>query len=94
MKLPDMRSQNSTHLFFVNGRKVTAASFILLIVIANIWFIYRLTGEAVPSWTSFLFFSGALGVLLGFLCMLPGWLNPSKLQYEKAEDEGCDKNDH
>jgi hypothetical protein len=90
--LPEKRSKNSTQFLFVAGRKVTAISFILLILIANVWFIYRLTGETMPEWTSFLFFPGVLGVLLGFFMMAPGWLNPSKLHQEQAEDAEYDKN--
>lgn len=92
--MSEIRSQNSTQGLFLAGRKVTAVSFIILILIANVWFIYRLTGETLPEWTSFLFFPGVLGVLLGFFMMLPGWLNPSKLQREEAQDADDEKNGH
>lgn len=71
---------------------MTAVSFIVLIVIANVWFIYRLTGETMPVWTAFLFLPGIMGVLVGFFMMLPGWLNPSKLHREEAQDVDYDKN--
>lgn len=92
--MSELPAQNSTQSLFVAGRKVTAVSFIVLIVVANVWFIYRLTGETMPEWTSFLFVPGVLGVLLGFFMMLPGWLNPSKLQREEAQDADYDNNDH
>lgn len=90
--MSEIRSQNSTQFLFVAGRKVTAVSFIVLIVIANVWFIYRLTGETMPVWTAFLFLPGIMGVLVGFFMMLPGWLNPSKLHGEEGQDVDYDKN--
>jgi hypothetical protein len=37
---------------FQLGRRVTALSFIGLILIGNVWVIYKFTGESAPAWSA------------------------------------------
>jgi purine-cytosine permease-like protein len=75
------------------GRKLTAIAFILLILIANFWLIKRFTGEANPQWTEWIFFLGASAALVGFLLMVPGWLNPQLTNDNSGDDLESDKSE-
>ena len=65
---------------------MTALAFIVMLLVANFWFIRRFTGESFPEWTHYLFFGGVFFVAVGFFLMVPGWLNPSKIQIESDKD--------
>jgi hypothetical protein len=80
-----------THKLQIFGKKLTAVAFIFLILIGNIWVIYRFTGETLPPWTTDFFAGGVFFVFVGFLLMVPGWINPSGLIAENPEDSGNDK---
>ena len=77
----------------VAGRKVTALSFILLILIANFWLIKRFTGEPVASWSQDFFYIGVCGAGLGFLLMLPGWIYPPVINDDSSEKTETPKQD-
>ena len=78
----------------VAGKKVTACSFILLILIANFWVIKRFTGEPVASWSQDLFYFGVFGAALGFLLMVPGWIYPTVIADDSPENPENAKQDH
>jgi hypothetical protein len=82
------------HKFFIIGRKTTAASFILLIGVANYWLIQRFTGHESSEWSLQLFILGAIAAGLGFLMMVPEWVKPSKLMQESSEIVERDAKDH
>jgi hypothetical protein len=71
---------------YVRGRKLTALSFIVMILVANFWFILRFTGGAFPNWSQYLFFGSVFFVAVGFFMMLPNWINPLKTQIESDDD--------
>lgn len=72
------------------GKKLTALSFILLILIGNLWVIYRFTGESLPQWTIEVFFVGVAIVFMGFLMMVPDLFNPAENTSESTEDSKKD----
>jgi hypothetical protein len=81
-----VNNQSFIAKIFLIGRRVTALAFIVMLLVANFWFIFRFTGEAFPEWTHNLFFTCVFFVAVGFFMMLPGWLNPSKIRIESHED--------
>jgi len=70
---------------YIGGRKLTALSFIVMILVANFWFILRFTGGVFPDWSKYLFFGCVFFVAVGFFMMLPNWLNPLKTQIESDD---------
>ena len=71
---------------YTAGRKVAAVSFIWLILVANFWFILRLTNKPFPEWSERMFVIGILGVAIGFFLMIPRWIKPSKSVAETDKD--------
>ena len=71
---------------YTAGRKVAAVSFIWLILVANFWFILRVTNKPFPEWSERMFMMGVLGVVIGFFLMIPRWINPLKYLAETDED--------
>ena len=71
---------------YTAGRKVAAVSFIWLILVANFWFILRVTNKPFPEWSERMFVIGVLGVVLGFFLMIPQWVKPSEPVTETDED--------
>lgn len=76
---------------YTAGRKVVAVSFIWLILVANFWFILRLTNKPFPQWSELLFVIGILGVVIGFFLMIPKWIKPLKPVAETDEDSDDSK---
>jgi hypothetical protein len=68
------------------GRRVTALSFIGLILIGNLWLIKKFTGEVASDWSASLFYFFSLMVAIGALLMVPYWVKPSK----DSEESGVD----
>lgn len=81
-----MSSESFISRLFVLGRKITASAFVVMLLVANFWFIRRFTGEPFPEWTHYLFVTCVFFVAMGFFLMIPGWLNPSKIQIESDKD--------
>ena len=63
-----------------------AIAFIIMILVANIWFIQRMTDGDIPQWTYVVFFLCLLAVFFGFLMMLPSWFNTLKTRDESDEN--------
>ena len=78
--------KNTILILTMAGKKVTAVSFILLILIANFWLIKRFTGEAVASWSQDLFYLGVCGAGFGFLLMVPGLIYPPVITDDSSEN--------
>ena len=88
-KVRDLKKLEKKEIVFslyTGGRKVVAVSFIWLILVANFWFILRLTHKPFPEWSERMFVMGVLGVVIGFLLMIPRWINPLKSAEETDED--------
>jgi hypothetical protein len=88
-KVRDLKKLEKKEIVFIlynAGRKVVAVSFIWLILVANFWFILRVTNKPFPEWSERMFMMGVLGVVIGFFLMIPRWINPSKSLAETDED--------
>ena len=84
--LKKLKKKEIVFSLYTAGRKVVAVSFIWLILVANFWFILRLTNKPFPEWSEQMFVTGVLGVVIGFFLMIPGWINPLKPMAETDED--------
>ena len=81
-----LKKKEIVFILYTAGRKVVAVSFIWLILVANFWFILRLTNKPFPEWSERMFVTGILGVVIGFFLMIPRWINPLKPAAETDED--------
>lgn len=73
------------------GKKLTAIAFIFLILIGNVWVSYRFTGKPLPGWTVLTFQLGLVLALLGFILMVPSWVNPPEVEDEVSQNSQNDK---
>ena len=73
------------------GTKVTAISFIVLILIGNVWLIKRFTGESFPQWSQDVFALGLVMAAVGFLLLVPGWLKPRESLEQNDINSESDK---
>lgn len=81
-----MSGLNLIESFFSMGRRIVAVAFIVMILVANVWFIQRMTDGEIPEWSYIVFFLSLVVVLLGFLMMVPAWLNPPTKQSDLDEN--------
>jgi hypothetical protein len=75
------------------GRKISALSFIGLIVFGNIWVIYAFTGKSSPEWLFGGFVAMALTALSGGVLLIADWLSCRISLNKSSENTNLTKND-
>lgn len=73
------------------GKKIAAISFIVLILIGNLWLIYRFTGGLFPEWSMVVFGCAVAFAFAGGLLMIPEAIWPSEINEENSENFEKDK---
>jgi tellurite resistance protein TehA-like permease len=75
------------------GKKIAAIAFIVLILVGNVWLIYRFTGDLFPQWSIVLFASAVVAAFIGGLLMIPELIWPSEITDEKQDGLKKDKSE-
>jgi hypothetical protein len=73
------------------GKKIAAVAFIVLILVGNVWLIYRFTGGIFPQWSVLLFGLAIAVAFTGGLLMVPELIWPTEITEESQENLENDK---
>jgi hypothetical protein len=73
------------------GKKIAAVAFIVLILIGNLWLIYRFTGGTFPQWSVMVFGAAVAAAFAGGVLMIPAAIWPPEIKDETDDISDNDK---
>lgn len=76
---------------FILGKKITALSFVVIILMLNVWMIRQVVGIPRPQWSQDIFYIGVACAFLGGFMMLPQLLLPKEKIEESEQSSEHDK---